>query len=180
MKTAEKMVSADNPNNVIKHVECCKSTWFGIGITLGIVACITIVYFIGVGLSLGFYMADHPGYNFTSGCPDGRAECGNNEKMGCYLNNLDSCYILGILTALGLILGVPTIILLLWCLALFFRYLFTMCVDCKKSYDVSRTMPDVPVKTPASDKIIELEKDDDIIDLDESGSAESEEDKVIY
>ena len=65
-----------------------------------------IFYCMGVGVAVGFSVATHPGYNFTTGCPidlpDCPVECSNNAcdqivKMKCYSGNIGDCYYWGLL-----------------------------------------------------------------------------------
>lgn len=164
MKVIKNMVSPDNPDNVIGHWENIKNVFSFFLAASVLLFILAALYLCGVGLTIGFVVANKPGYDFHTGCPFDNPNC--NTKMLCYEGDLALCWIVGIATAV--LLPIALIILVFVIINL-----VCMCNDCCKSFNTARKIVDTQEKggyvintQSEPSQVINDNKDSDIIEID--------------
>uniref|UniRef100_A0A6C0C7E2 Uncharacterized protein n=1 Tax=viral metagenome TaxID=1070528 RepID=A0A6C0C7E2_9ZZZZ len=110
MDTLNYMFDERNPNNLIEKRKncrecCCGTLWTIVGIIL-VAGVIVALHYLGTYLLFGFVIAAHPDYNRVTGCaPNFYPNCWPHEKMMCSQEDMYMCHLLGLITLIGVIIG---------------------------------------------------------------------------
>lgn len=74
------------------------------------------LYFAGTYILYGIIILSSPGYNTTTGCPNDKPKCWmNHNRMVCYENHMEYCYMLGCPTAMGFVIGIGVLLYIIYC-----------------------------------------------------------------
>jgi hypothetical protein len=148
METIKYMFDERNPNNLIesrkKCGNCCVSIWSVSGFIILIAGCIVALHYLGTYLLFGFIIATHQDNNRVNGCPNNMNDCYSYQKMICYQEKMEFCHLFGLVTLLGVILGIIVAGVIVTCVFLMLHCIILNTCDglhaIYQSYDTASNM----------------------------------------